>query len=205
MSNLWKPYALDAEIRTLDHCNSTKDSTTIKEEPLCPAPIPPLSFPPQAPVSYGYYVPAIMELTLPPMMQSAFQVSGPPHNSPSAISIVSNSELYSSEYLNNNSEYLVFERDALRAMAERNGGSLVGSNPRMRRTVEFTKVKDGGYRQQRELNNAAAKLSRERRKLREVKLALKVSFLEKKIRKLQAMLASDMCEKCIPDLIITKN
>ncbi|KAJ8719308.1 hypothetical protein PYW08_011483 [Mythimna loreyi] len=67
--------------------------------------------------------------------------------------------------ISDNPEFKDFEENALRVVAAKNGSELVGSNPRMRRC-------DDAYLRQRERNNLAAKLSRDRRKRREMHLAL---------------------------------
>ncbi|CAH0400116.1 unnamed protein product [Chilo suppressalis] len=105
-------------------------------------------------------------------------------------------ELYDIESLDDDVEYQAFERDALRAMAEKNGGSLLGNNPRMRRAVQTNQAADDSYRKQRERNNYAAKQSRDRRKLREVRLAFQVTFLKKKMADLRAKLAAGVCGRC---------
>lgn len=94
--------------------------------------------------------------------------------------------------LEENEEFLAFERNAMRAMALKNGGTLLRNNPRMRRTVHSTSqnASDDAYRIQRERNNLAAKQSRDRRKLREIHLALKVTYLNNTVAKLKAQLAA---------------
>lgn len=99
--------------------------------------------------------------------------------------------------LSDDPEFQAFERDALRAMAEKNGGTLLGDNPRMRRAVRSNnETNDDSYRKQRERNNFAAKQSRDRRKLREIHLALKVSYLRKEVAGLKALLAARTCARC---------
>ncbi|KAG6439679.1 transcription factor VBP [Manduca sexta] len=99
--------------------------------------------------------------------------------------------------LSDDPEFQAFERDALRAMAEKNGGTLLGNNPRMRRTVQSkNETADESYKRQRERNNFAAKQSRDRRKLREVHLALKVTYLRREVAALKAMLANQVCGRC---------
>lgn len=100
------------------------------------------------------------------------------------------------EVLSDDPDFQAFERDALRAMAEKNGGSLLGNNPRMRRAVQSTHAADDTYRRQRERNNYAAKQSRDRRKLREIHLALKVAYLKNEMGKLKNMLAVKTCARC---------
>lgn len=98
--------------------------------------------------------------------------------------------------LSDDVEYQAFERDALRAMAEKNGGSLLGNNPKMRRAVQTNQAADDCYRKQRERNNYAAKQSRDRRKLREVRLAFQVTFLKKKIAALRTRIDERVCVRC---------
>ncbi|XP_034833021.1 transcription factor VBP-like [Maniola hyperantus] len=98
--------------------------------------------------------------------------------------------------LSDDVEYQAFERDALRVMAEKNGGALLGNNPRMRRAVQTTQAADDSYRKQRERNNHAAKQSRDRRKLREVRLAFQVTFLKKKIADLRTRIDERVCVTC---------
>ncbi|KAJ8719926.1 hypothetical protein PYW07_011969 [Mythimna separata] len=83
-------------------------------------------------------------------------------------------------------------------MAAKNGGSLVGDNPRMRRSVQTSSaaVADAAYRSVRERNNRAAKLSRDRRKLREIHLSLKAAYLQRKVAALQAALRRNECARC---------
>ncbi|XP_023950025.2 thyrotroph embryonic factor-like [Bicyclus anynana] len=99
--------------------------------------------------------------------------------------------------LSDDMEYQAFERDALRAMAEKNGGALLGNNPRMRRAVQTSQAADDSYRKQRERNNYAAKQSRDRRKLREVRLAFQVTFLKKKIADLRTQVDENVCVRCM--------
>ncbi|CAG4961322.1 thyrotroph embryonic factor-like [Colias croceus] len=98
--------------------------------------------------------------------------------------------------LSDDPDFQAFERDALRAMAEKNGGTLLGNNPRMRRAVQTSQNADDSYRKQRERNNYAAKQSRDRRKLREIHLALKVTYLKNEVAKLKSQLASRACSRC---------
>lgn len=99
--------------------------------------------------------------------------------------------------LSDDPDFQEFERDALRAMAEKNGGVLLGNNPKMRRAVRSNNdSSDDSYRKQRERNNYAAKQSRDRRKLREIHLALKVSYLRREVAGLKALLAGKVCSRC---------
>ncbi|XP_073945737.1 uncharacterized protein [Choristoneura fumiferana] len=107
-------------------------------------------------------------------------------------------KLLKADTLENDEEFLAFERNAMRAMALKNGGSLLGNNPRMRRTVQSTNqnAADDAYKTQRRRNNIAAKQSRDRRKLREIHLALKVTYLTNTVAKLTAQLAGRYCGGC---------
>lgn len=67
----------------------------------------------------------------------------------------------------------------------------------MRRSVQSrNEAEDEAYRQQRERNNHAAKQSRNRRKLREIHLALKVSYLRREVANLKAILSTKACDIC---------
>ncbi|KAI8431864.1 hypothetical protein MSG28_004423 [Choristoneura fumiferana] len=107
-------------------------------------------------------------------------------------------KLLKPDALEDNEDFLAFERNAMRAMALKNGGSLLGNNPRMRRTVHSTSqnAADDAYKTQRQRNNFAAKQSRDRRKLREIHLALKVTYLSNTVAKLKAQLAGRYCGGC---------
>ncbi|XP_023950021.1 transcription factor VBP-like [Bicyclus anynana] len=100
------------------------------------------------------------------------------------------------DILSDDPDFQAFERDALRAMAEKNGGTLLGNNPRMRRAVQTSQAADDSYRKQRERNNYAAKQSRDRRKLREIHLALKVTYLKNEVAKLKSLLGNRACARC---------
>ncbi|XP_039757329.1 transcription factor VBP-like [Pararge aegeria] len=100
------------------------------------------------------------------------------------------------DLLSDDPDFQAFERDALRAMAEKNGGTLLGNNPRMRRAVQTSQTADDSYRKQRERNNFAAKQSRDRRKLREIHLALKVTYLKNEVAKLKSLLGNQTCVRC---------
>ncbi|XP_050344659.1 hepatic leukemia factor-like [Nymphalis io] len=108
----------------------------------------------------------------------------------------SQSEDLDVDSLSDDAEYQAFEQDAFRAMAEKNGGSLLGNNPRMRRAVQRNRDADDSYRKQREKNNYAAKQSRDRRKLREVRHAFQVTYLKKRIAKLRPKLRERVCQPC---------
>ncbi|XP_059045123.1 hepatic leukemia factor-like [Achroia grisella] len=113
-----------------------------------------------------------------------------------ALSPPESVELYDAESLCNDAEYLEFEKDALRVMAEKNGGTLLGHNPKMRRAIQTNEAADDTYRKQRQRNNFAAKQSRDRRKMREVRLSLQTTYLKKKVAELKALLAADVCSRC---------
>ncbi|XP_047533894.1 transcription factor VBP-like [Vanessa atalanta] len=136
---------------------------------------------------YNYY-----EYNIPPSQISPIEnwnfrkVPSPPQSE----------ESFEVDSLSDDVEYQAFERDALRAMAEKNGGCLLGNNPRMRRAVQTSQEADDSYRKQRERNNYAAKQSRDRRKLREVRLAFQVTFLKKKIANLRSKLGERVCLRC---------
>ncbi|KAJ8719309.1 hypothetical protein PYW08_011484 [Mythimna loreyi] len=51
-------------------------------------------------------------------------------------------------------------------MAEKNGGSLLNNNPRLRRVVQTSQNADDSYRRQRERNNFVTKQSKDRQKLK---------------------------------------
>ncbi|XP_045451960.1 transcription factor VBP-like [Melitaea cinxia] len=98
--------------------------------------------------------------------------------------------------LQNDPNFLIFERNALRAMSEKNGGTLLAHNPRMRRAVQTDQNVDDSYRKQRERNNFAAKQSRDKRKLREIRLALKVTYLSNEVSRLKEFIHSKKCPHC---------
>ncbi|XP_047997550.1 D site-binding protein-like [Leguminivora glycinivorella] len=216
MALLWTPYADEA----LD-----LSKAAVKTEPVAPSPplLPymptttsPVPFypamyhgypqvPPVSPMYHGYPVPEMSPSSSSghdeAMLSGNRMATLSPPDSPEANhdhqSLARLSNHVDMEFLTDDPNYQAFERDALRAMAEKNGGTLLGNNPRMRRSVRSTKeTVDDSYRQQRERNNFAAKQSRDRRKLREVRLALKVTYLEKEAAKLKAMLASGLCVRC---------
>lgn len=132
---------------------------------------------------YGYNVPPSQ---MSPVESWNRKVPSPPPSTDS----------FETDSLSDDVEYQSFERDALRAMAEKNGGTLLGNNPRMRRAVQANQVADDSYRKQRERNNFAAKQSRDRRKLREVRLAFQVTYLKKKIADLRTRLDERVCLRC---------
>ncbi|XP_063538713.1 D site-binding protein-like [Cydia strobilella] len=216
MALLWTPYADEA----LD-----LSKAAVKAEPVVVTPSPPylpympattspVPFYPMyhgypvsqvSPMYHGYPVPEMSpssssgqeEAMLSGNRMAALSPPDSPEADHSRQSLTRLSNHVDMEFLTDDPNYQAFERDALRAMAEKNGGTLLGNNPRMRRSVRTTKeTVDDSYKQQRERNNFAAKQSRDRRKLREVRLALKVTYLEKEAAKLKAMLASGLCVRC---------
>jgi hypothetical protein len=201
---LWTPYVQET---ALDLSRST-----LKQEPDSPAqeirPYPDYAYEQYTvsnlPVNHPYY-PGYFDQHRVPVAQTSPESVGSAQWSPrscrqksvgSAPSPSQSPELYDMESLDDDVEYQAFERDALRAMAEKNGGSLLGNNPRMRRVVQTSQTADDSYRKQRERNNYAAKQSRDRRKLREVRLAFQVTFLKKKMADLRARLAAGACGHC---------
>ncbi|CAH1637102.1 unnamed protein product [Spodoptera littoralis] len=98
-------------------------------------------------------------------------------------------------------DYHRYVEAAMAAIKDHQGGTLVGSNPNMRRAVRSqahagTAAEDDAYRRTREKNNAAAKKSRDRRKLREVELSVEVSYLKQQLAALKATLRSRACTRC---------
>ncbi|KAJ8719925.1 hypothetical protein PYW07_011968 [Mythimna separata] len=100
--------------------------------------------------------------------------------------------------LSDDPDFQEFERRGLEVLAAKNGGALVGDNPRMRRSVRASSAAaaDAAYRSQRERNNHAAKQSRDRRKLREIHLSLKAEYLQRRVVALQAALRRNVCGRC---------
>lgn len=191
---LWTPYAEEA----LDLSRAT-----VKQERL--SPMPPETIGCSPPRFYRYaspISPPTSQHFLPqlPHTVPGARISPDPVNWTYAKSLgpspPQSPELYDVDSLAEDVEYQAFERDALRAMAEKNGGCLLGNNPRMRRAVQSTQAADDTYRRQRERNNHAAKQSRDRRKLREVRLAFQVTFLRKKLAELRARLGERFCARC---------
>ncbi|KAJ8719303.1 hypothetical protein PYW08_011478 [Mythimna loreyi] len=152
----------------------------------------PENCPPQLPVSpyhasYGVYYGAPLVQVSP----SGYDAVPYTRTTPPESSIAST--------ISDDPEFKDFEENALRVMAARNGGALVGSNPRMRRCVRASSTSaaaDDAYLRQRERNNLAAKLSRDRRKRREVHLALQVAYLHKQVAALKANLSRRACVRC---------
>lgn len=193
---LWTPYAQEA---ALDLSKNAVKAERFSPHPASIAPqSPPLS------ALYPSYTDSQYYVTLPyqpvtyavPSPMSPESIGSWSHTKPNAPSPPESPEFYDSESLSDDLEYQAFERDALRAMAEKNGGTLLGNNPRMRRAVLTNQAADDSYRKQRERNNYAAKQSRDRRKLREVRLAFQVTYLKKKMADLRARLTAGVCGRC---------
>lgn len=205
---LWTPYAQEAAL------DLSKSSVKIEQRSPRLDTLPVIktshliegyAYPQYAPCeNQGYYYghPQRVEHTVPTAQISPDSVGSAwspyqslkSHNS--APSPPTSPDFYDSESLSEDAEYQAFERDALRAMAEKNGGTLLGNNPRMRRAVQTSQTADDSYRKQRERNNHAAKQSRDRRKIREVRLAFQVTYLKKKMAELRARIAAGVCGRC---------
>ncbi|CAH2089998.1 unnamed protein product [Euphydryas editha] len=123
-------------------------------------------------------------------------VLSPPYSPDSENSRNCPNFMADADNLENDPDFQAFARHALKAMAEKNGGSLLCHNPRMRRVVQTGENEDEFYRKERENNNLAAKRSRDKRKLREIELALKVAYLSNKNAELRARLSSKLCMNC---------
>ncbi|KAF9801487.1 hypothetical protein SFRURICE_013267 [Spodoptera frugiperda] len=197
MASFWKPYNSDCEDQ--EHALDLS-RPAVKVKPV--STLQPLSaptLPTSVPEMYPGYI-AYPDAVYP---EASYYRAGntPVKYAASTISPVSNdsghcTEDCDTESLSNDREYQIFEEDAMRAMAAKNGGSLLGHNPRMKRAVQSSQSIDDSYKKQRERNNIAAKASRDRRKLREMKLALQTTYLKKKVAELQARLAAGLCRRC---------
>ncbi|CAH1637108.1 unnamed protein product [Spodoptera littoralis] len=122
--------------------------------------------------------------------------SSPPPGPPATAQDKSTAELEFED-----PDYRRYVDAAMAAIKNHQGGTLVGSNPNMRRAVRSqaqagTVAEDDAYRRTREKNNAAAKKSRDRRKLREVELSVEVSYLKQQLAALKATLRSRACTRC---------
>ncbi|CAH0686506.1 unnamed protein product [Spodoptera exigua] len=204
MASFWKPYTPDQE-QALDLSRPAVKEERVSPLPAQSAPSPPVPVPemyqayighpdavsaPIYPEAAYYSYDAVYQPTTYPV-STVSPVSG--HSSDLLLSATGDCDTIS---LSDDREYQAFEQDAMRAMAEKNGGSLLGNNPRMKRAVQSTHSADDTYKKQRERNNVAAKASRDRRKLREVKLALQTTFLQKKVAELRARMAAGLCNSC---------
>ncbi|CAD0197559.1 unnamed protein product [Chrysodeixis includens] len=194
---LWTPYAQEAALDLSR--SSVKLERVASPLPAASAPqSPPLSgfYPAYAETQYYHSYPYQPVTYTVPSAMSPDSIGSWSNMNKNAPSSPESPEFYDSESLSDDVEYQAFERDALRAMAEKNGGTLLGNNPRMRRAVQTSQTADDSYRKQRERNNYAAKQSRDRRKLREVRLAFQVTYLKKKMADLRAKLSSGVCGRC---------
>ncbi|KAI5643269.1 basic region leucine zipper domain-containing protein [Phthorimaea operculella] len=158
---------------------------------------------PYYPYQYPYGVPSAQMSPVSAESSCSYEVRSPVEYRPPTLSppesppsVKPRNYVAEAEVLSDDPDFQAFERDALRAMAEKNGGTLLGNNPRMRRAVQTTQAVDDSYRKQRERNNFAAKQSRDRRKLREIHLALKVAYLKNEVTKLKAQLSVTTCTGC---------
>ncbi|KAJ8719940.1 hypothetical protein PYW07_011983 [Mythimna separata] len=193
---LWTPYKEDVP---LDLTKSTVDA----KRQASYTPQPPASLPAYLPMPYGAYCGAPQpggsssgcpvsrhcaahSFLSPP---ASLSPPGAPEHRPDATDAGA---------LSDDPDFQEFERRGLEVLAAKNGGALVGENPRMRRSVHTSSAAaaDAAYRSQRERNNRAAKQSRDRRKLREIHLSLKVEYLERKVIALQAALHRNVCGRC---------
>ncbi|XP_013162010.1 PREDICTED: D site-binding protein-like [Papilio xuthus] len=205
---LWTPYAEDAALDLSTKCkNPTLTSDYYPNNVVYGYPYPVTEPHPY----YGYpadtYVPAPRSSPLSgdsmcsyatPVSPRTGMISPPasPTSRHATRAGGKRSSYMDADSLSDDPDFQEFEKDTLRAMAEKNGGSLLGNNPRMRRAVQGSAAADDSYRRQRERNNHAAKQSRDRRKLREIHLALKVTFLRNELAKLRGQLASNSCVRC---------
>ncbi|XP_072929237.1 uncharacterized protein [Epargyreus clarus] len=192
---LWTPYsdeALDLSKVTVKKERMSPVRDFVPEYHFSPNPVPLEAVPPYYPVSM-YPEQSVPTAQISP--DSAGSAWSPSYRKNTA-SPPESMDSFEVDSLSDDVEYQAFERDALRAMAEKNGGALLGNNPRMRRAVQTTQAADDSYRKQRERNNYAAKQSRDRRKLREVRLAFQVTFLKKKLADLRTRLGDRMCVRC---------
>ncbi|CAH4031626.1 thyrotroph embryonic factor-like [Pieris brassicae] len=180
---LWTPYAEESALDLSTKCRS--DLPYYSEPYTCQRLYVPL--PESSPVSSCSSM-----VTSPPLRTGMIS----PPDSPVSADRKRPSHMMDVDSLSDDPDFQAFEKDALRAMAEKNGGTLLGNNPRMRRAVQTTQTADDSYRKQRERNNFAAKQSRDRRKLREIHLALKVTYLKNEVTKLKGQLASQACSRC---------
>ncbi|KAJ8719922.1 hypothetical protein PYW07_011965 [Mythimna separata] len=197
--SLWTPYLEDVP---LDLTKSAVDAQSAASYVPQPPPVP---LPPHyLPVPYGGYYgapkaspggsssgcgSASHSVVLSP--PASLSPPGAPASRPSDTTDAAGA-------LSDDPDFLEYERSALQVMAARNGGSLVGDNPRMRRSVHTSSAAaaDATYRTQRERNNRAAKQSRDRRKLREIHLSLKAAYLQRRVVALQAALRRKVCGRC---------
>ncbi|PZC70961.1 hypothetical protein B5X24_HaOG214517 [Helicoverpa armigera] len=197
---LWTPYADEA---ALDLSKTAQETVTYSREYYAPQ----LTVPPDYLPYNGYYAPVGQispggsssgydSVSFSPVTPRHVTLSPPA--SPTEVTSKRSYHMIDADCLSDDPDFQEFERNALRVMAEKNGGALLGNNPRMRRAVRSTQsdAGDDAYRRQRERNNHAAKQSRDRRKLREIHLALKVTYLRKEVAALKAALSTRVCGRC---------
>ncbi|CAH0686502.1 unnamed protein product [Spodoptera exigua] len=194
--SIWRPYTLD-DVATDVPLNLTVTQVSQSDEvslayPACPSN---LAYPEYLPVPPQHYGPGWMS----PGGSSGYQSASAPSPSPVPCAAVSLRESSTANLedgdISDDEDFQIFEKTAMDAMALRNGGTILASNPRMRRTVRSA-AEDDAYRRTRERNNAAAKQSRDRRKLREIHLSLKVTYLKRQLATLKAALGSQTCTRC---------
>ncbi|KAJ8719924.1 hypothetical protein PYW07_011967 [Mythimna separata] len=165
---------------------------------------PPVSLPANLPVPYGAYCgapqPGGSSSGCGPVLRhcAAHLVLSPPASLSPPGAPEHRPNTTDAGALSDDPDFQEFERRGLEVLAAKNGGALVGDNPRMRRSVRASSAAtvDAAYRSQRERNNRAAKQSRDRRKLREIHLSLKAAYLERKVVALQAALSRNVCGRC---------
>ncbi|CAH1637107.1 unnamed protein product [Spodoptera littoralis] len=197
MNSVWKPYC-ETQEQALDLSRPAVKVKEITALQALSAPTQPISIPAMYQGAYRQTVNPEVSFYSYPVTDQVQYVSlpRPLSNDSGHFTDKSANVNCDTESLSDDREYQIFEEDALRAMAAKNGGSLLGNNPKMRRAVQGSHSADDSYRKQRERNNIAAKASRDRRKLRELKLALQTAFLKKKVAELKASLATGLCRHC---------
>ncbi|CAH0686510.1 unnamed protein product [Spodoptera exigua] len=197
--SIWRPYLED--VATDDPLNLavTQVSQSDAVSVTYPACLSNLAYPEYLAVPPQHYGPAWMS----PGQYGYYQFASAPSPSPSPVlappAAVSPPKSSPADYedaeISEDEDFQLFKKISMDAMAMRNGGTILASNPRMRRTVRSA-AEDDAYRRTREKNNAAAKQSRDRRKLREIHLSLKVTYLKRQLATLKAALGSQTCTRC---------
>ncbi|XP_022835320.1 uncharacterized protein LOC111362798 [Spodoptera litura] len=197
MNSVWKLYC-ETQEQALDLSRPAVKVKEITALQALSAPTQPISIPEMYQGAYRQTVnPEVSFYSYPGMEQIQYVSLPRPLSNDSGHSTDKSANVeYDTESLSDDREYQIFEEDAMRAMAAKNGGSLLGNKPKMRRAVQSSHSADESYKKQREKNNIAAKASRDRRKLRELKLALQTSFLKKKVAELKSSLATGLCRHC---------
>ncbi|KAJ8719300.1 hypothetical protein PYW08_011475 [Mythimna loreyi] len=195
--SLWRPYSDDVPV---DLTRPQVQGVEFPDHhpPQCSECYPPQCsecYPPQLPVSPehlphgGYYAP----LQISPGGSTSGYDAAPKRR------LAPEPSIEAPDTLSDDLDFQDFEESALSVMAARNGGALLCSNPRMRRCVRASSADvaaDDAYLQKRDRNNLAAKRSRDRRKLREIHLTLKASYLKKQVAALRARLKTGLCAQC---------